>query len=26
MKTKWQPDTKAPEMQLGSITYHFDLN
>jgi len=26
MKTKWQPDTKAPEMQVGSITYHFDLN
>jgi len=26
MKTKWQPDTKAPEMQIGSITYHFDLN
>ena len=26
MKTKWQPDIKAPEMQIGSITYHFDLN
>jgi len=26
MKTKWQPDTKAPEMQIGSIAYHFDLN
>lgn len=26
MKTKWQPDTKAPEMQIGTITYHFDLN
>lgn len=26
MKTKWQPDTKAPEMQIGTITYHFELN
>lgn len=26
MKTKWEPDPKAPEMQIGSITYHFELN
>ncbi len=26
LKTKWQPDTKAKEIQVGSITYHFELN
>ncbi|MCB0480447.1 MAG: hypothetical protein KDC83_03400 [Flavobacteriales bacterium] len=26
LKTKWQPDPAAPEIQIGSITYHFELN
>ncbi len=26
IKTRWEPDPKAPEMQIGTITYHFDLN
>ena len=26
LKTKWQPDPSAPEIQIGSITYHFELN
>lgn len=26
LKTKWQPDPSAPEVQIGSISYHFELN
>jgi outer membrane biosynthesis protein TonB len=26
LKTKWQSDPSAPATQVGSITYHFELN
>lgn len=26
MKTRWQGDPSAPEIQVGYITYHFELN
>ena len=26
LKTKWEPDSGAPEVQIGTITYHFELN
>jgi outer membrane biosynthesis protein TonB len=26
MKTKWEPDPSAPELQVGFITYNFTLN
>ncbi len=26
MQTKWQPNTKAPERQVGTIVYNFSLN
>ena len=26
LKTKWQSDPSAPATQIGTITYHFELN
>lgn len=26
LKTKWEGDPSAPEIQVGTITYHFELN
>jgi hypothetical protein len=26
LKTKWEGDPSAPEIQVGTITYHFELH